>query len=236
VPVIGTGFVTLTEGDAGTTEALFTFQLSAATGRSVSVNYATVNGSATGGASCGNPGVDYETTSGTISFQPGTTTVTVPVRICGDFGAEAIETFTIDLSNPSNAIVSQTPASVTIIDDDFLELLLDESDPNRPAALDAFLFVRDPFRVQLPDWFPTTGTDRNTRVMFFVRGLELNPGEPPSAVVVRMVNGFDLFDVPAEDVRPVPGFDLTQVTVRLPDGMPAGLYFCNHQSTLADDG
>ena len=61
--------------------------------------------------------------------------------------------------------------------------------------------------------------------MFFVRGLDLNPGEPASAVVVRMGNGSEFFDVPAEDVRPVPGVDFTQVTVRLPDGMPAGLHF-----------
>jgi len=104
-------------------------------------------------------------------------------------------------------------------------LLFDESDFNRPAALDALLFVRDPFRVRLPDWFPTPGNDRNTRVLFFVRGLELNPGELSSAVVVRMGDGSEFFEVPAEDVRPVPGVDFTQVTVRLPDGMPAGLQF-----------
>ena len=226
VPVIGHGFESVPEGDAGTTtQALFTVNLSAATGRSVSVNYATSNGSATGGASCGNPGTDYETTSGTITFQPGTAAVTIPVRICGDRSAEANETISIDLSNPANATVAQSGASVSIIDDDFLELLFDESDLNRPAALDAFLLVRDPFRVRLPDWFPTAGPDRNTRVMFFVRGLELNPGEPASAVVVRMGNGSEFFEVPAEDVRPVPGVDFTQVTVRLPDGMPAGLHF-----------
>lgn len=226
VPVIGHGFESVAEGDAGSTsQALLTVNLSAATARSVSVNYATSNGSATGGTSCSNPGVDYETTSGTITFQPGTTAVTIPVRICGDRSAESNETFSIDLSNPANATVNPTGAPVSIIDDDFLELLLDESDPNRPAALDALLFVRDPFRVRLPDWFPTAGNDRNTRVMFFVRGLELNPGEPSSAVIVQMGNGIQFFDVPAEDVRPVPGVDFTQVTVRLPDGMPAGLHF-----------
>ena len=224
VPVIGAEFISLFEGDTGsTTEALFTFHLSAATSRSVSVNYTTVNGSATGGASCGSPGVDYEGVSGPISFQPGTTAVTIPIKICGDRSAEANETFSIDLSSPSNATVSNN-ASGTIFDDDFLELLFDESDSNRPAALDALLQVRDPFHVLLPDWFPTAGTDRNTRVMFFVRGLELNPGEPPSAVVVQIGNGGE-FDVPAEDVRPVPGVDFTQVTVRLPDGIPPGTYF-----------
>jgi hypothetical protein len=226
VPVIGQGFASVPEGDAGTTtQALFTLNLSAATARSVSVHYATANGSATGGTSCGSPGVDYETTSGTITFQPGTTAVAIPIRICGDSSAEANESFSINLSNPSNATVGSSVPPVSIIDDDFLLLVVDESNINRPAALDALLFVRDPFRVRLPDWFPTAGTDRNTRVIFFVRGLELDPDEPPSAIVVRMESGIEFFDVPAEDVRPVPGVDFTQVTVRLPDGMPAGLHF-----------
>ncbi len=225
VPVIAPGIISVIEGDTGsTTDALFTFNLSAATSRSVSVHYATANGSATGGASCGNQGTDYQTTSGTISFDPGTTAVTIPVKICGDSSAEAHETFSIDLSSASNATLANGQASGTIIDDDFLVLLFDESDPNRPAALDAFFFVRDPFHVLLPEWFPTAGTDRNTRVMFFVRGLELNPGEAPSAVEVGMGNGIEFFDVPAEDVRAVPGVDFTQVTVRLPDGMAPGAY------------
>lgn len=225
-PVIAPGFASVVEGNTGsTTEALITLTLSAVTGRTVSANYATVNASATGGASCGNPGVDYETASGTITFQPGNTAATISVKICGDSSAEANEHFLIALSNPANATLDEHPSVGTIIDDDFLRLLPEDSDPSQAAALDAFLLVRDPFRIMLPDWFPTTGADRNTRVMFFVRGLQLDPGEPPSAVVVHLLNGsFVPFDVPAEDVRAVPGVDFTQVTVRLPDGLAPGSY------------
>src|SRR5215213_3864211 len=226
VPRIFLDNESVVEGNTGTTtDALFTFTLSAATGRSVSVNYTTANIEATGGSSCGNPGTDYETTSGTISFQPGDTTFTLAVKICGDTSGEGNEIFRINLSGASNATVNPFPAIGTITDDDVLDLLFEESGPTvgQAAALDAFLLVRDPFRVVLPDWFPTTGDDRNTRVMFFVRGLQLDPGESPSNVVVTLTGSDNLqFGVPAEDVRSVPGVDFAQVIVRLPDELAAG--------------
>lgn len=227
VPVISQGSALVAEGDTGsTTDALITFTLSAATGRSVSVNYATSNLAATGGAACGSQGVDYETKSGTIVFEPGNTAVTIAVKICGDRSAEASEGFLVNLSSPANATLDDSQALVAIADDDVLELLLEEAGPTvgQAAALDAFFLVRDPFRVVLPDWFPTPGADRNTRVMLFVRGLELNPGEPTSAVVVRLTNGIQIFDVPAQDVRSVPDVDFTQVIIRVPDGISAGPY------------
>ncbi len=228
VPVILQNNASVVEGNSGsTTDVLFTFRLSAAAGRSVSVDYATSDLIATGSASCSNQGTDYVTTSGKISFQPGATSVTVPVKVCGDASAEANENFLVNLSNPLNATLDANQAQGTIVDDDVLQLLLEEAGPtiNQAAALDAFLMVRDPFLVAgIPEWFPA-GPDRNTRVMFFVRGLQLNPGELPSAVTVMLssVNN-QLFEVPAEDVRPVPSVDFAQLVIRLPDGMPASVY------------
>jgi hypothetical protein len=227
VPVISLSTPSIVEGNTGsTTEALFTFTLSAATGRLVTANYATSNLSAFGSLSCSNQGTDYETISGTISFQPGNTSVTIPVKICGDASAEANEEFRIDLSNPSNAVVGYSQAAVAIIDDDVLELLLEDSGPtgDRAAALDAFLFLRDPFRVIGPEWFPT-GSDRNTRVMFFVRGLQLNPGESPSAVIVELRGSNNLlFLVLAQDVRSVLNVDFAQLAIRLSNVLPANTY------------
>ena len=56
--------VSQTEGNVGTTNANFTVTLSAPSGRNVTVNYATANGTAV------QPG-DYTTTSGTLTFTPG---------------------------------------------------------------------------------------------------------------------------------------------------------------------
>lgn len=218
---------TVTEGGPGTTtNALFEVRLSAATGRTVSANYSTQDFTAHGGAACGTPGVDYESTTGTITFQPGTVSIFIPVKVCGDKNAEANESFALNLSKAVNATFADGQAIGTILNDDTLDLLLEESSPivNQVAALDALLFVRDPFRVvSVPDLFAAAGFDRNTRVMVFVRNVELEPGENPSAVVVRLIgsNGV-LVEVFAEDFRPVPNMDFSQVTFRLPNNLPAG--------------
>ena len=212
------------EGNAGTTQMFFTLTLSAATSRTVRVDYATSNLAALGGVACGNQGIDYETTAGTATLQPGSTSFTIPVRVCGDTGAEFDDHFLLTLSNPQNALLDSELTTGTILDDDVLELLRADGGPlvNQAAALDAILHVRDPFRVTLPDWF-ANGSDRNTKVVLFARGLQMNPGELSSAVFITMVdsdgNGRLVF---AEDVRVVPNTDLTQVVFRLPDSLHAG--------------
>ena len=226
VPSLSVPSVSVIEGGPGTTsELLVTVNLSAATGRSVSVNFATSNQTAFGGASCSTRGVDYETKSGTFTVQPGTTSLTIPVKVCGDTNAEANENVLITLSNPVNATIPFNQAFGTIINDDALELILEESgpEPTQAAALDALLLVRDPFRiVSIPEFWPT-GPDKNTRIILFARNLELNPGEPPSAVIVRILGnpGF-FFDVQAESVQPIHNFEFTEVVIRLPNTLPVG--------------
>lgn len=212
------------EGNVGTTtEVTFNLVLSAATGRTVSINYATENMDASGGAACGEQGVDYESKSGTITFQPGTSTATITVRVCGDRNAEANEMFVVALSNPSNATQITGQGFATINNDDVLELILEESGPGvNQAAVLSELFVRDPFTRTIPDFVPNR-TDRGNRVIFLANNLQLNPGEVSSAVVVRFIDSNNqVFDVPAEDVRSVPGFDFTQVMVMVPSNVAAG--------------
>lgn len=206
---------------------LFTVVLSAATGRTVSVSYATANFDAFGGGACSIQGADYEINSGVFTFQPGTTAFVIPVKICGDTSAEANESFLVHLSNASGATLLQPQAFGTIVDDDALELVLEEDGPNpgQAAAVDARLAVRDPFRVIIPEWLRPTETDHATRVAFFARGLQLNPGEFSNAVAVRFTaaNGA-ITQMPAEDVRAVPNSEFTQVTVRLPNTLQPGTY------------
>jgi hypothetical protein len=67
------------------------------------------------------------------------------------------------------------------------------------------------------------GPDRNTRVLLFVKNLQLSAGQPASSVVVRMIDGnSQLVDIPAQDVQALP--DFTQVSFRLPDGLASGKY------------
>jgi hypothetical protein len=74
-----------------------------------------------------------------------------------------------------------------------------------------------------PGNFFTPTNDRNTRLIIFVANLQLVQGEPPSFVVVNLIDGNNQsYDVAAEDVRGVPNFDFTQVVFRLPDNLAAG--------------
>ena len=212
------------EGNTGTsTQAVFNVILSAATGRTVTVNYATGNVNASGGAACGAQGVDYESKTGTLTFQPGTSTASIAVKVCGDRFAEANEFFVVNLSNPSNATLALDQGSGRIDNDDVLELILEESGPGvSQAAAISEVFLRDPFSKIIPD-FVLNRTDRGNRVTFFANNLQLNPGEASSAVVVRFIDSSNqLFDAPAEDVRAVPNSDFTQVMVKLPSNLAAG--------------
>jgi len=225
-PLISIANVSVVEGNPGTTsDAVFTISLSAATGRAVSGNFATANFSSFGGASCATQGADYESRTGTFSFTPGTTTFTLPIKVCGDTSAEADETFRVLLTNPSGALIVVNQGIGTIVNDDILELVLEESGPNpdQAAVLDSILAIRDPLRiVGIPEWI-STGIDRNTRVVLFARNLQLNPGESSSAVFVRFTgSNSQIFEVPAQDVRAVANSDLAQVTVRLPDNLAPG--------------
>ena len=102
-------------GAAGTTNAVFTVTLSAASGQQVTVGYATADVSTTAG-------LDYVTNSGTLTFAPGVTSQTVTVVVNGDTqgGEDPSETFTVTLSVPVNAtILGGTGVGTgTITDDD----------------------------------------------------------------------------------------------------------------------
>jgi hypothetical protein len=77
-PSLSINDVAVTEGNSGTTTASFTVSLSAASGQTVTVGYATANGTAT------TADADYVAASGTLTFTPGVTTRPVNVTVNGD--------------------------------------------------------------------------------------------------------------------------------------------------------
>jgi endoglucanase len=103
--------VTITEGDSGTKNATFTVSLSAASTEEVSVEYATADGSAEAGS-------DYTAQSGTLTFTPGQTTQTLTVPVLGDTLTEGSETFDVNLSNSTNAIIADSQGTATLLDND----------------------------------------------------------------------------------------------------------------------
>ncbi|CAN5724906.1 hypothetical protein BH24ACT2_BH24ACT2_06050 [soil metagenome] len=98
------------EGTSDRSKLVFRVRLSAASDTTVTVAYATADGSA--GTS------DYKAKSGTLTFRPGKTTQKVSIVLKSDAVAEADETFTLTLSNATNATIGDGTATGTIIDDD----------------------------------------------------------------------------------------------------------------------
>ena len=108
---ISIGNASVTEGNTGTANTLFTVSLSAASANTVSVHYASADGTAMAGS-------DYTAVSGTLTFAPGETSKTISVAVAGDTINEPDETFVVNLSNPSNATIADGQGQATILNDD----------------------------------------------------------------------------------------------------------------------
>jgi hypothetical protein len=102
------------------------------------------------------------------------------------------------------------------------QLALNESANNEAAAVN-LLLMRDPFDTTNSAEWLNAGADRNTRLILFVGNLQLAQNETASSVVVRLIDSANqVFEVPAEDVRPVPNQTFAQVTFRIPDNIASG--------------
>jgi Calx-beta domain/FG-GAP-like repeat/FG-GAP repeat len=110
-PAVRIRDVTVIEGNTGAVSAEFTVTLSAASTQPVTVAYATGNDTATAGS-------DYQTVSGTLTFAPGETSQTFTVPVIGDRLPESTETFLVNLSSPTNAIIADGRGLGTIVDDE----------------------------------------------------------------------------------------------------------------------
>lgn len=112
IPTLSIAEVSVSEGDSGITEAIFTVSLSNPTNQTVTVNYATEDGTAKTSDS------DYTQTSGTLTFTAGETTQTITVPVSGDLQDELDEDFLLKLSGATNATIATGQATGSITDDD----------------------------------------------------------------------------------------------------------------------
>jgi uncharacterized repeat protein (TIGR01451 family) len=111
LPTLGISDVTVTEGNAGTTDATLLVSLSAASTQSVKVNYATVDGTARLGS-------DYQIAVGTLTFLPGETVKPLTIKIIADLVAETTESLGVVLNGVVNATLAKDRGTITILDDD----------------------------------------------------------------------------------------------------------------------
>ena len=108
------------EDDEDAGSFTFTVTLNPSSLQTVTVDYATSNGTATSGA-------DYTPASGTLTFSPGDTTETVTVTISDDDLDESDETFNLTLSDAVNASIPIPTGTFTIRDDDTAGVTLSDT-------------------------------------------------------------------------------------------------------------
>ena len=103
--------VTVIEKNTTTVDAKFAVKLSAASAVPVTVEFSTAAGSATEGA-------DYQSSQGTITFNPGETSKTITIVTNGDLLCEANEVFFVNLTNSMEAAILDHQGRVTTKNDD----------------------------------------------------------------------------------------------------------------------
>jgi hypothetical protein len=111
-PSLSIGDVSAAEGSAAAPGKLsFPVTLSGASKKTVTVSFATADGTAKAPA-------DYTAATGTVTFAPGETAKTVDVAVVGELAAEPDETLTVTLSGPVNATLARDTGTGTITNDD----------------------------------------------------------------------------------------------------------------------
>jgi hypothetical protein len=212
-PSVTIADVSTTEGTSSFGNKLvpLTIMVSAASGQTVTVAYATAANTASD--------TDFVPVTGTVTLAPGETTIQLVLQYVSDRLAEGDETFFINLSNPNNATISDAQAVATIIDDDSPIL---QSAAGRATALEVFTFLREPFAATNQLY---TGSDQRGRVMIFTLNLIVTPG---LVVTAQAVDDQQVtHQLPVEFVGNVPSFipvipqepALTQIVLKLPEGI-----------------
>ncbi|WP_350292795.1 Calx-beta domain-containing protein [uncultured Croceitalea sp.] len=231
--------VSLTEGDSGTTDFVFTISVDgggvAASNIDFDVNTEITNTTAT-------PGVDYIAitgANGTIIAGASTTTVTVSVN--GDTDIETNETFRVRITNATNATISDAVGIGTITNDDVAALdaisISDVTQVEGDAGTSNFVFTVSVdgggnatnnigFTINTANGTATAGTD----YVAIAGGAGTITTGTPSTTVTVVVNGDT--DVEADEGFTVNLTAPTNATIT--DGVGAGT-ITNDDSSISLD-
>ena len=115
LPAVSVADARVEEGPNATLD--FAVTLDAAPAGAVTVDYATADGTAKAGE-------DYTATSGTLTFEAGESSKTIPVAVLDDAHDEGEETLTLRLSSPSGVRVADGEATGTIENTDLMPAAL----------------------------------------------------------------------------------------------------------------
>lgn len=192
LPTISVTPTSVTEGDSGKKTQTFTATMSPKSGRTVTVNWATVDDTAWAG-------YDYVAASGQLVFPAGTTSQTFTVDIIGDkIYEDGNERFDIHLSLPAGDTTSfQTAAHsyITITDDDPI-----------PTATVGDISVKE--------------GDITAPVLVPIK--LSNPTSTPVAVTIHDTPVLPASDNPTDDTPGANDFNLVSTSVTIPAGQLTG--------------
>jgi hypothetical protein len=102
-------------------------------------------------------------------------------------------------------------------------IVITEQSTDVAIALESVWMTRDPFPFTT---LLNLSTDQRTRLIFFVKNLDLLSTENVFAVTVRAEDvQMNIYFLTVEHVSKPAGFDFSEVIVRLPDNLPTGQNF-----------
>jgi hypothetical protein len=151
-PTVSIGDARIKEGKTGTRMMNFTVSLSKASGRTLTVAYATADGTATTADG------DYQPVSGTLTFKPGKRTQTIGVPILGDLRYEAAETFQVNLTAPAGGTLGRAAGTGRIANDD-AKSRLSTADMTTAEPAQNFAAVLSAVMLRAPGTLPATVND-----------------------------------------------------------------------------
>ena len=117
-PYLSINDITVAEGSNGVVNAVFTVSLAGPQAATVTVDYATQDGTALAGQ-------DYVSATGTVTFAPGETMHTITVAVTADAAQEPDENFSVVLSNPVNGSLNKGTGTCLITEARITEIRLD---------------------------------------------------------------------------------------------------------------
>ena len=116
IPFLTISNTTVIENDSNNQELIFDVSLSTPSNETITVNYATEDGTATAGS-------DYTATNGTLTFAAGEINKTITVPVLGDNLVEEDETVYLNLTEATNANLTDNQGTATIINQEEIATL-----------------------------------------------------------------------------------------------------------------
>jgi len=243
LPTLKINDVRQAEGNSGTKAYTFTVTLSPASTGTVTVKYATANGTATAGS-------DYTAVPATLlTFSPGQTSQPVTVQVLGDTNREANETFFVNLTAPSGATLADGQGQGTLLNDDGPRLKINDvrkAEGNSGTGAFTFTVTLSPAstRTVTVKYATANGTARADSDYLAIPAtlLTFSPGQTSKPVTVQVLgntireanetfvvklsaaDGATLFDgqgigtIVNDDLGQVPNWDEGTVVGEAPDG------------------